>query len=216
MPHCQDRPDSTTMRHMLEQHAKTTAALLRLAASVGQVVIVTLASEGWVGTSICNFLPSLDGLLEQLGIEVVYAKKSIPAKFGRVFQQDEGHDLHKALKAGAMERVVRRFYSQSHERGGRRDRSWKNVLSIGDSMAERLALQDVVFRHQQVDRRGTYKDCRCKCVKMLDEPSLGLLTVEVQVLLSWMNALVLHDGDIDVDFSDLEEEAPLSPSCQKH
>jgi len=214
MPHFPDRPGGPTMRDMLEQHEKTTAALLKLAASVGQVVIVTLANEGWVETSIRNFLPGLDGLLEQLGIEVVYARNSIPARFLRGFQEDEGHDLHKALKARAMERVVRRFYSKSRGRRGGQGRSWKNILSIGDSMAERLALQDVVFRRQQVDRRGIYKECRCKCVKMLDEPFLGVLTVEHQVLLSWMNALVLYDGDIDVDFSDLDEESPLSPNGQ--
>jgi len=212
MPLFPDRPDGPSMRDMLEQHAKTTAALLKLARTVGHVVIVTLANEGWVETSIHNFLPALDGLLEELGIEVIHARNSIPARVLRGFREDEGHDCHKALKARAMERVIRRFYSKSHGQTKRQGRSWKNVLSIGDSMAERLALQDVVFRRRQVDKRGMYKACRCKCVKMLGEPCLGLLTVELQVLLSWMKALVLHDGDIDVDFSDLEEESPWSPT----
>mmetsp|Transcript_109815 Transcript_109815/g.218096 ORF Transcript_109815/g.218096 Transcript_109815/m.218096 type:complete len:358 (-) Transcript_109815:475-1548(-) len=211
MPLFPDRPDGPSMRDMLEQHAKTTAALLKLARTVGHVVIVTLANEGWVETSIHNFLPALDGLLEELGIEVIHARNSIPARVLRGFREDEGHDCHKALKARAMERVIRRFYSKSHGQTKRQGRSWKNVLSIGDSMAERLALQDVVFRRRQVDKRGMYKACRCKCVKLLDEPCLGLLTAELQVLLSWMRALALHDGDIDVDFADIDEESPLSP-----
>lgn len=216
VPAFPERPDGPAMRDMLQQHEQTAAALLKLATSLGRVVIVTLAHEGWVKTSIRNFLPGLEGLLEQLGIEVVHARNSIPARFLRGVREDEGYDVHKALKAKAMELVVRRFYSRKSNdlqtRG--QSRSWKNVLSIGDSSAERLALQDVVFRRQQVDRRGIYKECRGKCVKLLSEPSLGILTIELQVLLSWMHALVRHDGDLDVDFSDLDEGSPLSPNIK--
>jgi len=214
VPMFPDRPDGPAMRDMLEQHEKTAAAMLKLATSFGQVVIVTLAHEGWVETSIRNFLPGLEGVLEKLGIEVIYARNSIPARFLRGVQEEEGCDVHKALKAKAMERVLRCFYGKCHGPRKGQGRSWKNVLSIGDSSAERLALQDVVFQHPQVDRRGRYKECRCKCVKMLSEPSLGFLTIELQVLLSWMHAMVVYDGDIDVDFSDLDEESPLSPTMK--
>ncbi|CAK0856558.1 unnamed protein product, partial [Prorocentrum cordatum] len=58
-----------TMRAALAEHASQAAALLRLAVTLAHVVIVTLAGEGWVETSIRNFLPQLEGILEELRIE---------------------------------------------------------------------------------------------------------------------------------------------------
>jgi len=208
-----DRPDGPLMTELLSQHANTLAALLRLAVSLGEVVIVTMAEVGWVETSIRNFLPDIQGLIEELGIEVVYARSALPARFLRRQPEDEGHDFTKTLKSRAMERVIRKFYGTRRRSHGnnRASRSWKNVLSVGDSMGERLALQDLIFRHRQVDRRGVYKECRCKCLKLVDEPCLDSLTAEMQVLMSWLQAVVHHDGDIDLDFSELDEDSPLSP-----
>jgi len=107
------------------------------------------------------------------------------------------------LKMKAFLRVVKQFYrSRSFLRralGGMR--SWKNIISIGDSDAERLALQDAVFHHKQPDKNGRWKECRCKTVRFLDEPDLGQLTEQINTLRELLPALARHDGDVDLDMT---------------
>lgn len=205
-----DWPEGPSMRELLEQHASTASALLRLAKTLGHVVIVTLAEEGWVEMSIRHFQPSLTGLLEDLGIEVICARSSVPPRLLRMATQ-EGQDLGKVLKTRAMEKVVKRFYGRGRGHNGEKPRSWKNVISIGDSPGERLAVQDVIWRKKQTDSRGVEKRCRCKAVKIASEPHLAQLTAELQVLTMWLRALVVHDDDVDLDFSELDEtmETPI-------
>lgn len=58
------------------------------------------------------------------------------------------------LKRKAMTKTVREFYrgAAGRRRPKPRGRSWKNIVSIGDSLAERLALQDRA-RQSPVDLR---------------------------------------------------------------
>mmetsp|Transcript_19519 Transcript_19519/g.56790 ORF Transcript_19519/g.56790 Transcript_19519/m.56790 type:complete len:356 (+) Transcript_19519:132-1199(+) len=206
------RPDGPTMRERLDQHASTVIALLRLAVSLAHVVIVTLAEDGWVHKSIRHFLPKMVGVLEELDIKVVYARSAIPQRFIRMAQQEECHDLGKLLKTRAFLMVVKNFYRNGAvcQRRATKERSWKNVISIGDSPSERLALQDIIFRRQQKDKHGADKVCRCKSVRLLMEPDLEKLIAELQVLSTWLRKLVLHDGDIDLDFSQLDDDSPWS------
>lgn len=205
----QNQPEGTpdmTMREALAEHASTTAALLRLAVTLAHVVIITLAGEGWVETSIRNFLPQLEGLLEELRIEVHYCRKSVPARY-KMMMNEEANDLTKMLKTRTMTHVLKHIYGRS--RSGR-PRDWKNVLSIGDSAAERLALQDVLWWRRQKDSRGADRECRCKVLKLIGSPSLEKLTVELQVVTSWLQVLVQHNGDMDLDFEELDEDSPVS------
>ncbi|CAK0820212.1 unnamed protein product, partial [Prorocentrum cordatum] len=180
----------------------------RLAVTLAHVVIVTLAGEGWVETSIRNFLPQLEGILEELRIEVYYCRKSVPARYMRMVHE-ESNDLTKVLKARTMTQVLKHIYGRT--RSGR-PRHWKNVLSIGDSAAERLALQDVLWWRRQKDSRGADRECRCKVLKLIGSPSLEKLTVELQVVASWLQVLVQHNGDMDLDFEELDEDSPVSAS----
>jgi len=217
---CFVQPESSTvdqigvnepaLLELLEQHQSAVIALLRLAVSLGQVVIVTLAEVGWVEMSCRNFMPKVKQVLEELCIEVVYARQAIPSRYLKRAREEE-NDLTKVLKTRAMSQTIKKFYGK-----GRHGRSWKNVISIGDSAAERLALQDVIFRRVQRDGRGAPKECRCKVVKLLYEPSLERLTVEAQVLLTWLLTIVCQDEDIDIDFSEMDEELELDSPLPVH
>lgn len=195
-----------TLREQLEQHQSAVIALLRLAVSLGQVAIVTLAQVGWVEQSCRNFMPQVAEVLFELGIEVVYARQAIPSRYLRRAHEEQ-NDLTKVLKTRAMSRTIKKFYTTV----GGGERSWKNILSIGDSAAERLALQDVIMRREQRDSRGVPKECRCKVVKLLYEPDLERLTAEVQVLITWLLTLTCQDDDIDIDFADIDD-TPDTPS----
>jgi len=217
-----DCPEGRTMLDMLEQHSSTVAGFLRVAVTFGHVAIVTLAEVGWIETSIRHFLPSLQGLLEELGIKVVCARARMSSRFMRSVDE-EGFDMGKLLKTRAMSTVIKEFYTEAVgsavagkfdpdqsdlvHRKRSRDKSWKNVLSIGDSPVERLALQDVIFQKKQTDSAGVYKVCRCKTVKIMSEPTLDKLTAELQVLTVWLGRLVVFDGDFDLDLGDLDEDA---------
>lgn len=193
-----------SMLELLTAHSAIVASLLRLACSLGKVAIVTLAQDGWVHTSIAHFMPDLTGILEELDIQVVYARSMIPPRFLRQ-AHEEGQNVAKVLKTRAMSRTIKKFYGTGRKHGA--ERSWMNVLSIGDSTAERYAVQDVVLRRVQRDERL----CRCKSLKMLGEPSLRRLTAELQIISTWLRTVVLHDGDVDLDFEELDEDSPLTP-----
>lgn len=187
------------MRALLEQHADTVRELLVLASGVGRVQIVTLAQPEWVEDSIRHFMPSLAGLIEELDIQVIHARSANTPSCQRA-SLNEGKDLGQILKTQAIAWAARHFYGTG--RDGCRARSWKNVLSIGDSDVERLALQDVIFRRVQTDGEGNWRECRCKTLKLLEEPTLEQLTGQLQSLTSWLIDIAHYDGDVDVDLGE--------------
>lgn len=195
-----------SMKEALEQHVQTVVALLKLASELGHVKLVTLAKPVWLDSSISNFLPGLVGVLRRFDVEIVYARESMHERdITRAANDDR--DVGQVLKTKAISGVVKRFYNS-----GRRTRSWKNILSIGDSECEKYALQEVVFRHSQKDHRGHEKRCRCKAVKMLERPDLLFLTGQLQAIISWLAKISYYDGDIDLDLDDLlEPNSPTSP-----
>lgn len=191
------------MRAQLEQHADAVRDLLVLASSMGGVAIVTLAQRSWVEDSIARFMPSLRGLFDELDIHVVEARSAATLPCQRA-TYGEGRDLGQFMKTQAIAWVARCFYGTG--RGGGTSRSWKNVLSIGDSEAERLALQDVLFRRVQTDGQGNWRECRCKTLKLIEEPTLDQLTGQLRSLTSWLGHIARHDGDVDVDFGELLQD----------
>jgi len=210
-PHVSDAPteaptgELAEMLNLLQAHGDAAVALLRRAATVGRVAIVTLAKEGWVETSIRQFMPALEGLLEELGVEVIYARASLPAhRLERLYE--DGRDPLRALKTASMSRIIKDFHQTGGRSGASKSRSWKNIVSIGDSDAEYYGVQDAILCHKQTDRHGAWKECRCKAVKILGKPSLEVLTAEMTLLWDWMEALVCHDGDVDIDFDSLKVE----------
>uniref|UniRef100_A0A7S4RIE9 Uncharacterized protein n=1 Tax=Alexandrium monilatum TaxID=311494 RepID=A0A7S4RIE9_9DINO len=113
-------------------------------------------------------------------------------------QQDEVTPQH--WKEVAFEQEIAGFYSRySHQ-------SWKNVVSIGDSVFERDATQQVVMKRPCAKKR-----CRAKTVKMFDDPTIEELIAQVRLLDELLGALVKYDGDlnIEIDMGDLQEAGLL-------
>mmetsp|Transcript_120004 Transcript_120004/g.233651 ORF Transcript_120004/g.233651 Transcript_120004/m.233651 type:complete len:357 (-) Transcript_120004:131-1201(-) len=182
----------------MHSHIKVVDNLLRLAGKLGQVLIVTMATEIWVNLCVEKHIPGFRDLLEAVGAQVVAARSGVPVDQQRQACSDD-RDPSQYLKTRAMQRAVRDFYNE-----GRR-RSWKNLLSIGDSSAERCALQDIVFRRVQRNRHGRWKECRCKTLTLMQEPSLEQLTTQLQRVTQSLPALVTHDGDVDAILDRLDD-----------
>lgn len=179
----------------LERYMHSVETTLRLAATMGKVVIVTMSSNGWVYDCIRpDKVERLRQLIRELGIDVVEAPTLATA---RELRQSAGNDRDAShyLKTRAMQTVIKAFYEK---------KSWKNIISIGDSEAERLALQDVVFRRLQKDRDGGSKNCRCKTVRLASKPTLEDLTNELNAIAQWLPTLANHDGDLDLGFDGRE------------
>jgi len=185
-------------REAMHFHIGVVEELLRLAGRLGQVLIVTMASEIWVSLCAEKHMPGCQDLFEAVGAQVVAARSGVPKKQQRQACSND-RDPSQYLKTRAMQRAIRDFYSR-----GRR-RSWKNVLSIGDSSAERCALQDVIFRQMQRNRHGRWKECRCKTLMLMQEPSLAQLTAQLQRVTKSLPALVTHDGDVDAILDCLDD-----------
>jgi len=196
--------DWRLLSDVLWQHEQTVSALLRRAASLGKVVIVTLATLEWVDMVIQNFLPSLKDLLEELHIEVRSARSFITSRV-KLMAIEDGVDRYVLMKARAISCVLREFYGRRPKSA----RSWKNIISVGDSDVEHHALSEVVMSHQQRDKNGREKPFRVKIVKLQPKPTYEVLTAELQILSSWLLKIVNHDGDLLLDLS-AEEGDPAA------
>jgi len=95
-------------------------------------------------------------------------------------------------KVAAFREELRAFYTRYE------NQSWKNVVSIGDSVFERDAL-----RHVTSSRPSKLRRCRTKTAKLLDEPTIEELIKEVKVLLEGISLITRYDGNLDIE---LDEE----------
>eukprot|EP00928_Gymnodinium_smaydae_P000691 TRINITY_DN10266_c0_g1_i2.p1 TRINITY_DN10266_c0_g1~~TRINITY_DN10266_c0_g1_i2.p1 ORF type:complete len:481 (-),score=59.19 TRINITY_DN10266_c0_g1_i2:90-1403(-) len=177
----------------LTRHESVVISFLRtVAALAGEVVIVTLATPEWVESCMRNFLPRIVDELAELKIRISYAREALSRHKVRGAAL-EGKDVLPLMKRAAMKTAIKRFYSQ------RPKQSWKNCISIGDSTAERDALEELMFTRFQCSPSGVQKVVRCKTVKFLSSPSLNDLTSELELMISLFSALAHYDGDISYD-----------------
>merc|ERR1719386_623286 len=94
-----------------------------------------------------------------------------------------------------MKEAVGEFYSQYT------DQSWKNMISVGDGFFEHDAIEEVrTFRPHQ-EPTSPKSRCRVKRIKLMDEPTVEALTVQVSLLRCWLLDIVSADGDIDMDLN---------------
>mmetsp|Transcript_153694 Transcript_153694/g.272574 ORF Transcript_153694/g.272574 Transcript_153694/m.272574 type:complete len:323 (-) Transcript_153694:201-1169(-) len=194
-------------RAELETHQAAVVCLLQAAAEIGKVRIVTMADITWIRMCIAELMPGLKNILDELQIPIVEARAARTPRLTREANADAREPSH-FYKTKAMQKVVSDFYGAKTPC----QRSWKNILSIGDSECEKYAVQDVVFRHSQKDHAGHEKRCRCKAVKMLERPDLLFLTGQLQAIISWLAKIAYYDGDMDIDLDDLlEPNSPTSP-----
>lgn len=198
--------DRAELGGRLEEQLSAAASLLRLATSLARVYVVTMAQSGWVEVCCGLLAPELGDLIEELGVGVVYAREAMPLGYcKKAFR--EGLSVSQLCKQRAMRRTLRSISRTSSFAGG-----CASALSIGDSDAERLALQEVLFFHESIDRRGGFEECHCKTVKFMEEPRVETLLVELQIMLAWLRKMLAHEGNLDIVFPALAE-ADLDLSC---
>mmetsp|Transcript_79439 Transcript_79439/g.171667 ORF Transcript_79439/g.171667 Transcript_79439/m.171667 type:complete len:349 (-) Transcript_79439:395-1441(-) len=114
---------------------------------------------------------------------------------GRLANQRFDEMAPQHWKEVAFTKEIDGFYSRyAHQ-------SWKNVISIGDSIFERDAVRRVVLT-----RPNTKKKCRTKTLKLFDDPDVDELIAQVRVVKDVISMMVQYDGhlDIEIDEEDLK------------
>jgi len=99
----------------------------------------------------------------------------------------------------AFDQEISGFYSRYQHQ------SWKNVISIGDSIFERDAVRRVV-----VNRPSAKKKCRTKTAKLLDEPEIEELIAQVKVIHDALGLMVQYDGNLDIEIDEEDLKVDLS------
>lgn len=216
------------IRRSLALCEKRAAELLRKAHSLGHVVVVTLASSGWVGPLCENFYPQVGRLMEELNVRVVYAQEHLTDKDREEAHELVGEEVERywgLLKGRAISDICHKFYSQYQ------GQSWKNVLSIGDSSFERyglLAATGAYWRGRELGEAGRIRcpsdedewkkveggrilKMRAKCFKLVDVPNVDELICQLEVVAKWLEPLVRLDGgfDLDLEAQDSDETVQL-------
>lgn len=217
-------PTDEKFQRPLRELQVSVEATLKLALKLGKVVIVTNAMEPWVETSCRNFLPQLVPIVSQ--IPVVYARSvydSIGVDRPRPAPQAAMPGMYAANGHNKLGAINARLHVQSDELAPQRwkelafqqeidgfysrysHQSWKNVISIGDSIFERDAVRRVV-----VNRPLTHKKCRTKTAKLLDEPEVDELIAQVRVIHDALCLMVQYDGNLDIEIDEEDLKLDLS------
>ncbi|CAK9084158.1 Hypothetical protein SCF082_LOCUS39934 [Durusdinium trenchii] len=207
--------EKTTISKKLELCSSHVVELLKGADRCGKVVLLTLARAPWVSESCKNFYPSVGRLITQLKIPIVYAQEGIQVDYNKekMSTDEEIERFWSSVKGKAIARECNKFYSQYE------GQSWKNVISIGDSDFERLGTQHAMENYMRetgihsdgklVDVNGHLYKVRTKTFKMLDEPTVEELTVEVDMLKAWLPLMVKLDSSFDVNLNNADDPEVL-------
>jgi hypothetical protein len=201
--------------------------LLRLAVSLGEVALVTLARRPWVTDSCKHFYPGIQELIESLSVKIIYAAytpagERIDHSVAQSMCPEDATQYFAKLKGAAIARELKSFYSQYE------GQSWKNILSIGDSNFERLgtlaaaeeymveegiavaepgcsSLSSLKSLGEELEVCGHVYKVRAKTFKMLDEPTADELVTELSLFRRWLPVAVHLDAALDVNLNDVED-----------
>ena len=185
-------PEDPRYKLPLESLSDQVIKVLRASAAISKTIILTNAQVTWVEISCKNFMPRVWPVIQELGIDIVYARQSVEQDVAVCRELDYNYNANapQLWKERAMKENISRFYSQYLHQ------SWKNIVSIGDQICEHNALRIV-----SLARPSGKKKCRTKTVKLIEEPSIENLIAENQVIIQWLNGLVQYDGELNVDLS---------------
>ncbi|OLQ04656.1 hypothetical protein AK812_SmicGene12235 [Symbiodinium microadriaticum] len=167
----------------LEAHANLVRQVLTAARSLGHVAIVTLAERPWVHDSAEHYLPNLNlaQLLRQLDIPVYYAVE---------YRKPSRHPIMDTPPSTSKRLAMEDFLSTVGLPKGAR----YNLLSVGDSMAEREAARQATASIAKRASKLLNPAPLCKTVKFQTDPSLKMLSWELRGLLIHLKQAVELDS----------------------
>lgn len=157
----------------LDELSTSVINILNAAASYGEVHIVTNGETGWVQLSAQKFVPRVVPLLESC--RVLSARSTFEDRFP---------DSPMQWKFQAFQQNLAELYSGPD--------CIKNVLSFGDSHAEREAIRAVT--------RGL-PYTRTKSIKFAERPSIEQLQRQLELVVNCFQYINNHEEDLDLCMS---------------
>lgn len=210
-----DIREKTKITNKLDRCAKRVLELMRLASRYGKMVLVTLARSPWVNDSCNNFYPAVGRLIRDMNVPIVYAQEGMQVEYNKrdMKSTEEIEEFWSKVKGKAIARELESFYSQYE------GQSWKNIISIGDSDFERLGTQlatkdymtqaGIKVDGQTVEVDNHVYKVRTKTFKMIDQPTVEELTLQVTMLHKWLPLMVQLDNSFDVNLNDVDDPTQL-------
>jgi hypothetical protein len=153
--------------------AAASARALIEAEKRGKVVIVTNAETGWIDLSCKRWLPGLFPVISRF--ECVSARST---------WEPTGLQSPFDWKAMEFAKRIKEFYS---------GRSWKNILSLGDSPHERQALHRAT-----TPAVGPSRYCRAKTLKFIVRPTPAEIVAQLDTITGSLERLVNHNDSLDL------------------
>jgi len=157
----------------LEELSDSIISVLNVAMSYGSIYIVTNGETGWVQLSAQKFLPSVLPILDK--VRILSARSTFEALFP---------DSPMKWKFHAFQESLNQEYADSH--------CIKNVLSFGDSHAEREAIRLVT--------RGL-PNTRTKSIKFAERPTVEQLQRQLELVSNCFQYISSHEEDLDLCMS---------------
>jgi hypothetical protein len=178
---------------MLEGLSSAIIMFLARIKTLGRIVIVTNSQTGWVSDCIKRYIPSVAAILETIP---VCSARSTYEFFT---------DIPEIWKKMAFGREILETYGTDETRQ-------RNVLSIGDGFAERLAVA-------KVKAENTY----VKSIKLYDAPTPSSIIRQLMFVDENLVKIINHTGDLDLTISSWREtknsirgvEPPWDPANAK-
>jgi len=213
------RPTERRFLAPLQELETSLVQLLECAQSLGEVVIITNAKKGWVEKSMNIFFPKASELLND--VPTIYAREIWNSYLSNhywrkladvmpvpdMFKKKEIFDVNALIQNGRAERCsdggirgdqfawkTLAFATQLSKFYCTKDgmQSWSNVISIGDSDHEMVAMKDSMkFCSPITEKR------RAKTIKMIDAPTISELIVQVNQVAMYLPRVVKHHSSID-------------------
>lgn len=168
-----DLEGATELLRQLDELSSSIIKILNIARSYGEVHIVTNGETGWVQLSAQKFVPRVVPLLEQLTI--LSARSTFEGRYP---------DSPMEWKFHAFQQSLVELYTDSS--------CIKNVLSFGDSHAEREAIRAVT--------RGL-PYTRTKSIKFAERPSIEQLQRQLELVGNCFQYISHHEEDLDLCMS---------------
>jgi hypothetical protein len=182
-------PKDSPYYDRFEAHARVVEETLRAARKVARVAIVTLAREQWVKVSSNCWLPGIDfkHLSEELDLDMHPVDLSSRVVWNGIpAHARSGNDptaLWISAKKFSMSKTLEDVFPDSIQ-------PW-NVLSVGDSTVEQVALQQLCADAAE-DRHVL-----CKTLKLKVDPTISELTEQLKDISQNLHDLVTHEDGFD-------------------
>eukprot|EP00168_Porphyra_purpurea_P014019 TRINITY_DN395_c0_g1_i1.p1 TRINITY_DN395_c0_g1~~TRINITY_DN395_c0_g1_i1.p1 ORF type:complete len:334 (+),score=93.18 TRINITY_DN395_c0_g1_i1:518-1519(+) len=156
-------------------------ALLRRAVALGDVRIVTNAGTGWCEQSASRFLPGVSDFLRKHNIKVVSARSRYETQLASEPCEWKVHTFRDEVNDLTCEAVQGTSSAETPEP--------LHVIVVGD------ALSDVYAAHAALgDRPSTL----IKVVKLLETPTVGMLTNQLRVLVDNLDTILGLRHNLDI------------------